>query len=221
MNFLDLIILGVIGLSTLLAFSRGFVKELLSILGCIGAVIATIAFFTPARAIVRQYIAEPLLADIAAGMYAYTNILNAIILRGNGTLLNTSSTLARLAGLRWPEPLKITSCMLSPRSSLALLSPSTQRTASMMLDLPQPLGPTTPTRWPGNWKVVGSAKDLKPESLIWFRRMQGAEAAAQKAIHLRKSLIYKGRLSAAHFLSKLAHGLPARKKPGNTVALYF
>jgi hypothetical protein len=30
----------------------------------------------------------------------------------------------------------------------ALDSPSTQRTASMMLDLPQPLGPTTPTSWP-------------------------------------------------------------------------
>jgi hypothetical protein len=88
-------------------------------------------------------------------------------------LSNTSSTLARLAGLRWPLPLKMTSCMDSPRSSLALLSPSTQRTASMMLDLPQPLGPTTPTRWPGSWKVVGSAKDLKPESLIWFRRMEG------------------------------------------------
>ncbi|MBP6296970.1 MAG: hypothetical protein KA348_01105 [Acidovorax sp.] len=37
----------------------------------------------------------------------------------------------------------------------------------------------------------------------------------------RKSLIYKGRLSIAHFLSKLAHGMPARKKPGNTAALYF
>ena len=45
MNFLDLIILGVIGLSTLLAFSRGFIKEMLSILGWIGAVIATVAFF--------------------------------------------------------------------------------------------------------------------------------------------------------------------------------
>jgi hypothetical protein len=65
-----------------------------------------------------------------------------------------------------PEPLKITSCMLSPRSSLAFDSPSTHRTASMMLDLPQPLGPTTPTRWPGSWNVVGSAKDLKPDSLI-------------------------------------------------------
>lgn len=68
MNFLDLIILGVLGLSTLLAFSRGFVKELLSILGWIGAVIATIMLFGPARAYVRQYIAEPLLADIATGI---------------------------------------------------------------------------------------------------------------------------------------------------------
>lgn len=68
MNFLDLIILGVLGLSTLLAFSRGFVKEMLSILGWIGAVLATIMLFGPVRVHVRQYIAEPLLADIAAGV---------------------------------------------------------------------------------------------------------------------------------------------------------
>lgn len=68
MNFLDLIVLGVLGLSTLLAFSRGFVKEILSILGWIGAVIATIMLFGPARVHVRQYIAEPLLADIATGI---------------------------------------------------------------------------------------------------------------------------------------------------------
>ena len=89
-------------------------------------------------------------------------------------LSNTSSTLERPAGLRLPLPLKMTSCMDSPRSSLALLSPSTQRTASMMLDLPQPLGPTTPTSCPGSWKVVGSAKDLKPASLIEFSRMEVA-----------------------------------------------
>ena len=43
----------------------------------------------------------------------------------------------------------------------------------MMLDLPQPLGPTTPTSWPGSMKLVGSAKDLKPDSLIEFRRTKG------------------------------------------------
>ncbi len=71
----------------------------------------------------------------------------------------------------------MTSCIDSPRSSLALLSPRTQRTASMMFDLPQPFGPTTPTSWPGSWNWVGSTNDLKPESLIELRRMGGAGAA--------------------------------------------
>ena len=79
----------------------------------------------------------------------------------------------------------MTSCMDSPRSSEALLSPSTQRTASMMLLLPQPLGPTTPTSCPGNWKVVGSAKLLKPESLICVRRMEWAARAARRPFRPR------------------------------------
>ncbi len=79
-----------------------------------------------------------------------------------------SSTLARPDGFRKPEPLKITSCIDSPRNSLARDSPSTQRTASMMFDLPQPFGPTTPINWPGNSKWVGSTKDLKPDNLIDF-----------------------------------------------------
>ena len=45
-----------------------------------------------------------------------------------------------------PEPLKMTSAIESPRRCLAEISPITQRTASMMFDLPQPFGPTTPTR---------------------------------------------------------------------------
>ncbi len=87
-------------------------------------------------------------------------------------LSNTSSTEARPAGLRSDEPLKITSCIDSPRNSDAFDSPSTQRTASMMLDLPQPLGPTTPTSCPGISNAVGSTNDLKPESLICLRRTQ-------------------------------------------------
>jgi hypothetical protein len=38
--------------------------------------------------------------------------------------------------------------------------------ASMTLDLPHPLGPTTPTSCPGSGMWVGSTKDLKPASLI-------------------------------------------------------
>src|SRR6478736_3616492 len=85
-------------------------------------------------------------------------------------LSNTSSTDEREAGLRRVEPLKITSCIDSPRSSEALDSPSTQRTASMMLDLPHPFGPTTPTSWPGTWKLVGSTNDLNPDNLMEDRR---------------------------------------------------
>src|SRR6188508_1820487 len=66
----------------------------------------------------------------------------------------------------------MTSAIESPRRRLAELSPMTQRTASMMLDLPQPLGPTTPVMLVGRCSTVGSTKDLKPESLIVERRMR-------------------------------------------------
>ena len=36
-NFVDIVVLAVIALSTLLALGRGFVKEVLSVLGWIGA----------------------------------------------------------------------------------------------------------------------------------------------------------------------------------------
>src|SRR3954447_18770883 len=64
----------------------------------------------------------------------------------------------------------MTSCIDSPRSADALDSPSTQRTASMTFDLPQPLGPTMPTSCPGVAMDVGSTNDLKPASLICVRR---------------------------------------------------
>src|SRR6185503_5405557 len=78
--------------------------------------------------------------------------------------------LARPTGLRLAEPLKITSTIESPRRVFADASPSTQRIASMMFDLPQPFGPTMPIKLLGNLMVVESTKDLKPESLILLRR---------------------------------------------------
>src|SRR5690606_34790647 len=87
-------------------------------------------------------------------------------------LSKISSTVACDTGLRADEPEKITSVSESPRRRLAALSPMTQRIASMMLDLPQPFGPTTPVMLVGRCSVVGSTKDLKPESLIVDRRMR-------------------------------------------------
>src|ERR1700682_431636 len=108
-------------------------------------------------------------------------------------LSNTSSTDARLTGFLSDEPLKITSCMCSPRNCFADDSPSTQRTASITLDLPHPFGPTTPTSCPGTAMDVGSTKDLKPESLTEVRRKErvsyvtrpaGEQTAAGRRISL-------------------------------------
>src|SRR6185369_10428697 len=58
----------------------------------------------------------------------------------------------------------MTSSMLRPRRWRALCSPRTQRSASTMLDLPQPLGPTIPVMPSGNSRTVRSLEDLKPVS---------------------------------------------------------
>src|SRR3989338_3568447 len=68
----------------------------------------------------------------------------------------------------------MTSVIDSPRRYLAELSPITQRTASMILDLPQPLGPTIAVILLGNGTVVASTKDLKPTSFIDFSRIKGS-----------------------------------------------
>src|SRR5436190_24149879 len=114
-----------------------------------------------------------------------------------------SSTEARPTGWRSPAPLKITSCIDSPRSADAFDSPSTQRTASITFDLPQPFGPTMPTSRPGVASAVGSTNDLNPASLIWVRRkgeIQGSE---------RQSLRYVAMPGA---VITLASGCQPRKK---------
>src|SRR3989344_3651312 len=85
-------------------------------------------------------------------------------------LSKISSMEAWVTGLRVLEPLKMTSVIDSPRRFFAELSPITQRTASMMFDLPQPLGPTTAAMLLGKFTVVGSTKDLNPANLMHFSR---------------------------------------------------
>jgi len=68
----------------------------------------------------------------------------------------------------------MTSVIALARKVFALPSPMTQRTASMTLDLPHPLGPTTAVKLLRNSTVVGSTKDLNPASFILVRRNQQA-----------------------------------------------
>src|SRR5206468_11808582 len=72
----------------------------------------------------------------------------------------------------WPRaPPKITSCIDWPRTASGDCSPSAHRTASVMFDFPEPLGPTM-TLTPGpNSRRVRSGKDLKPFSVSDFRCM--------------------------------------------------
>jgi membrane protein required for colicin V production len=78
LNFVDIVVLAVIALSTLLALGRGFVKEVLSIFGWIGAAIGTllIFFYVPQiRAFFGKQIAEPVLADIACAVAIFVVLL--------------------------------------------------------------------------------------------------------------------------------------------------
>lgn len=75
MNFVDIVVLAVIALSTLLALGRGFIKEVLSVLGWIGAAVITfvIFFYVPqVRDFARAQITEPVIADIVAAVVLFT-----------------------------------------------------------------------------------------------------------------------------------------------------
>ena len=78
MNFVDIVVLAVIALSTLLALGRGFVKEVLSVFGWIGAAVGTllIFFYVPqVREFFGKQITEPVLADIACAVAIFVVLL--------------------------------------------------------------------------------------------------------------------------------------------------
>jgi len=66
-NPTDLAVAALLLVSGLLAFVRGFVKEILSVAGWIGAAIATLQFFPVARPYVRRYVEPTFLADALTG----------------------------------------------------------------------------------------------------------------------------------------------------------
>jgi hypothetical protein len=58
--------------------------------------------------------------------------------------------------------------MLFPLNALPDFSPNAHRTASTMLDLPHPLGPTIAVMPLSRVMMVSSAKDLNPTKRIFF-----------------------------------------------------
>jgi membrane protein required for colicin V production len=67
MNPLDLGVIGVIGLSAIFAFARGFVREALSIIAWVGAGFATLYGFNMVYAIVDPMVHNPLLSQLISG----------------------------------------------------------------------------------------------------------------------------------------------------------
>ena len=100
------------------------------------------------------------------------------------------------------EPLKMTSSMPRPRRFLALCSPITQRMASTMLDLPQPLGPTMPVTPSSNVKTLPSMNDLKP---VMSRRL----IRIQRAPERRGADGWKCAPEAGKSASERSAGVPA------------
>lgn len=74
-NALDIAVLAVLLLSGLFAMMRGFVQEVLSIAGWIGAALVALYGLPSARPIAQQYIASPTMADIAAGAALFLSTL--------------------------------------------------------------------------------------------------------------------------------------------------
>ncbi len=101
-------------------------------------------------------------------------------------------TSARFNAPRMFVPPKITSVILVPRKSLALCSPITQRIASIIFDLPEPLGPTIPVIPGINSIIVLSAKDLKPlisSDLSFITYFSSNNFSAARAAAFSASLI--------------------------------
>jgi membrane protein required for colicin V production len=75
MNWFDFAVLGVLALSGLLAMARGFVKELLSLMGWIIAAIVTFIALPYVRDPVRDLVKSQTIADIGAGIVIFLVVL--------------------------------------------------------------------------------------------------------------------------------------------------
>ena len=96
-------------------------------------------------------------------------------------LSRMSSTSAAVRACMPRPPPKMTSCIDCPRTASGDCSPIAQSTASVTLDLPEPLGPTmTDTPGPNSMRVR-SGNDLKPFIEIDRRCISSAASATGRS----------------------------------------
>jgi len=79
-DIFDLAVVAIILISALLAFARGFVREILSVVAWIGAAAASVYLFRFAQPVARTYIEVELVADVVAGVVVFVVVLIALSL---------------------------------------------------------------------------------------------------------------------------------------------
>ncbi len=75
MNFLDIAVIGFTALSGLIAFSMGFVRVVLALLGWVGAIFSTMYLFHYVQPLTRQWVSIEILADGVAGLTVFVGSL--------------------------------------------------------------------------------------------------------------------------------------------------
>jgi len=84
-NFIDIVVLVVVGLSAIIALSSGFVNVVLWIASWVGAVVATVFFFPTLKPMVAQHISDELIVNIVTAVAIFVvaliifTIINQII----------------------------------------------------------------------------------------------------------------------------------------------
>lgn len=93
MNAGDLIVIAIILLSGLVALWRGLIREVLSLVGWVGAGLVTLWAFAYVRPYSRNLIDNPLLADLAAGvvLFVVSLVVFSVISGAIGNLVRNSS----------------------------------------------------------------------------------------------------------------------------------
>jgi membrane protein required for colicin V production len=71
MNWLDYVIIGIVGLSGLLALMRGFLKEILALVGWVGAALATFFGLPYLSPHARELIKSETIADVGSGVLIF------------------------------------------------------------------------------------------------------------------------------------------------------
>ncbi|MEE2654403.1 MAG: CvpA family protein [Pseudomonadota bacterium] len=103
MNFLDIAVISLIALTGLTAFSMGFVRVCLALIGWVGAIFSTLYLFHYLQPIARKWISIQILADGTAGLIIFIGslIIFTMIshLIGNQIRASVLSALDRTLGL--------------------------------------------------------------------------------------------------------------------------